>query len=114
MLKYNIYIIVLMLAGCTQYKWVKTGQNDHQMQRELLSCQAKSLRELPPDNQVSDTGLTRNYSSGKKSRHDRYRENRDYHQQEYSHYVDTNGELRETLTDDCMYSRGWERIILQN
>lgn len=45
--------ITLMLTGCVQYKWVKPGVSDAEMNKRLTECEAQALIDLPPDNVVT-------------------------------------------------------------
>ena len=35
--------LTLMLAGCVQYKWVKPGVSDAEMNKKLTECEAQAL-----------------------------------------------------------------------
>lgn len=45
--------ITLLLTGCVQYKWVKPGVSDAEMNKKLTECEAQALIDLPPDNVVT-------------------------------------------------------------
>lgn len=39
--------LTLMLTGCVQYKWVKPGISDAEMNKKLTECEAQALIDLP-------------------------------------------------------------------
>lgn len=53
--------LTLLLTGCVQYKWVKPGVSDAEMNKKLTECEAQALIDLPPDNVVR-FGLGKNGS----------------------------------------------------
>ncbi|MDE4080761.1 MULTISPECIES: hypothetical protein [Enterobacter cloacae complex] len=94
--------ITVMLAGCVQYKWVKPGVSDAEMNKKLTECEAQALIDLPPDNVV--TG-----SSSEKT--DKKHKKKDV---STSYMVeDANEYRRDTLVDSCMFKSGWDKIEVQ-
>lgn len=45
--------LAVLLSGCVQYKWVKPGVSDTEMNKKLTECEAQALIDLPPDNVVT-------------------------------------------------------------
>lgn len=39
--------LTLLLTGCVQYKWVKPGVSDAEMNKKLTECEAQALIDLP-------------------------------------------------------------------
>jgi hypothetical protein len=37
----------VLLSGCVQYKWVKPGVSDTEMNKKLTECEAQALIDLP-------------------------------------------------------------------
>ncbi len=52
--------LTLMLTGCVQYKWVKPGVSDAEMNKKLTECEAQALIDLPPDNVVTGSSSEKN------------------------------------------------------
>lgn len=86
----------MLMSGCVQYKWVKAGADSRQEQLATTECEAKSLRELPPDNVIN--GKRTSQDNKKKSTDTRYTT------------TDANSEQREILVKDCMLKKGWTQI----
>lgn len=58
-----------LLTGCVDYRRVKPGASEHDHQVQLTACQAKALKDLPPDNVVENaysTSSTKDESDDKK------------------------------------------------
>lgn len=92
--------IVVLLSGCVEYKWVKSGADSRQEEIDETECKAASLRELPPDNVIS----------GKYTTEDKKKKSSDT---SYT-TTDANQEQREILIKDCMYKKGWSQIEVQD
>lgn len=104
MIKNMVFLMgVLLLTGCVNYKWVKAGQSDQQMQRAMSSCQAKSLVQLPPNHVVQSSRTNKDKKDGDKK----------VESNTYNSISDANESKREILFNDCMYSQGWERVVVQ-
>ncbi|WP_244202354.1 hypothetical protein [Buttiauxella warmboldiae] len=103
----SVSIMTILLAACTQYKWVKPGESDSSMRKEYVSCQAKSLRELPPDNMVHSDSV---YGSADEK--DKKKKRINYEQSTNYDISDANENAREVLITDCMMARGWTQIII--
>ena len=58
--------LTLMLTGCVQYKWVKPGVSDAEMNKKLTECEAQALIDLPPDNVVTGSSSEKMDKSKKK------------------------------------------------
>lgn len=99
MKKYMVLTIVIFLCSCTQYQWVKPGTTQRQLQLDETACQARSLKELHPDNVVMDKNTT-------------YDKEFDEIDTSYSR-EDANEEARETLIRDCMYQKGWTQEVVR-
>lgn len=39
--------LAVLLSGCVQYKWVKPGVSDTEMNKKLTECEAQALIDLP-------------------------------------------------------------------
>lgn len=37
----------VLLSGCVQYKWMKPGVSDTEMNKKLTECEAQALIDLP-------------------------------------------------------------------
>lgn len=101
----------VLLSGCTQYHWYKDGASYEQKERQALSCEAESLRALPPNVQRSGestqtTGST-NCEAGVK--HSCGKKNKVYTETTYD-TRDVNSDGRDVLMKDCMYQKGWRQI----
>ncbi|ANG91404.1 hypothetical protein LZP96_07445 [Enterobacteriaceae bacterium 155047] len=94
-----ILSVTLLLSGCVQYKWVKPGVSDSEMNKKLTECEAQALIDLPPDNVVTSS------SSEKK---DKSKKKKDI-STSYS-VEDANEYRREPLVDSCMFKSGWDKI----
>ena len=96
--------ITLLLTGCVQYKWVKPGVSDAEMNKRLTECEAQALIDLPPDNVVTGSSSEKMDKSKKKNKKDI----------STSYTVeDANEYRRDTLVDSCMFKSGWDRIEVQ-
>lgn len=100
MRKYTVLFFVFIISACTQYHWVKPGTSQRQLSLDETECQAKSLRELHPDNVVM----------GKNTTIDREWDEVDT---TYSR-EDGNEESREVLIRDCMYKKGWQQEVVNS
>ena len=94
--------LTLMLAGCVQYKWVKPGVSDAEMNKKLTECEAQALIDLPPDNVVTGSSSEKTDKKNKKK------------DISTSYTVeDANEYRRDTLVDSCMFKSGWDTIEVQ-
>ena len=85
--------LTLMLTGCVQYKWVKPGVSDAEMNKKLTECEAKALIDLPPektDKKNKKKDISTSYT-----------------------VEDANEYRRDTLVDSCMFKSGWDKIEVQ-
>lgn len=100
MKKYTIFFLILTSSACTQYEWVKPETNQKQLSLDETECQAKSLKELHPDNVVmgKNTAIDREWDEVDTT---------------YSR-EDANEESREILIRDCMYKKGWQQEAVQS
>ncbi len=100
MKKGYLLLLVTLLAGCTEYRWVKPGADERQRNIEETACRAQALRDLQPDNVV----LGKYESKDKKHR-----------SSDTSYYrEDANEDAREILIKDCMYRKGWSQVEVRN
>jgi flagellar motor protein MotB len=91
-----------MLTGCVQYKWVKPGVSDADMNKKLTECEAQALIDLPPDNVVTGSSSEKTDKKNKKK------------DISTSYTVeDANEYRRDTLVDSCMFKSGWDKIEVQ-
>lgn len=98
--------IMTVLTGCVDYRWVKPGASEHDRQVQLTACQAKALKDLPPDNVVEkaySTSSTQDKPDDKKIDQDKETVNR---------ITDANGSQREVLVDNCMLQKGWDKEVV--
>ncbi|MEZ3500477.1 hypothetical protein [Pantoea sp. KPR_PJ] len=98
--KILIVLMMLSLTGCVEYKWVKDGADPHQEEIAETQCRAQALKDLPPDNEITDKYT----SKDKKTR---------TVDTSYS-TSDANESNREILVKDCMFQKGWSQIEVQN
>ncbi|MFB5746109.1 hypothetical protein ACE38U_14625 [Cedecea sp. S5-13] len=108
------FLIVFSVSSCTQYKWVKPGKNDLEMSKEYTSCHAMALENLPPDNKIFNSS-SHGYSYEKKDK----KGNGKWEKENYDVWIkndidDANSQYREVLIRNCMYSRGWDEIIISD
>jgi hypothetical protein len=105
--KNAVLILVLLLAGCSGYEWVKPGSTVRDREVTQTSCEASALKALPPDHVVSGKHAEK---ETKKKGKDKLQSNEhiDYDIQ------DANEESREVLIKNCMYEKGWTQIEVQN
>lgn len=92
-----------VLTGCVDYRWVKSGASEHDRQMQLTACQARALKDLPPDNVVENTYST----SSTKDKPDDKKIVQD--KETYHRIRDANGSEREVLVDNCMLQKGWDK-----
>lgn len=101
------YIAVLvLLTGCADYRWEKVGASEHERQLQLTACEARALKELPPDNVIKDVYTSSsledkqndNSLQGNKERHNRI--------------ADANESERVVLVDNCMLQKGWAQVVV--
>ncbi|CAD5352337.1 conserved protein of unknown function [Enterobacter cancerogenus] len=98
----SVLSITLLLSGCVQYKWVKPGVSDREMNKKLTECEAQALIDLPPDNIVTGSNSEKQDKKHKKK------------DVSTSYTVeDANEYRRDTLVDSCMYKSGWDKIEVQ-
>ena len=115
MKKSGMAVLLFMLSGCVSYDWYKEGASYEEKQRQVLSCEAGSLKALPPNYQVSSessntTGST-NCEAGVKDscgKKNKVTTTTDYNSR------DVNADGRDTLVKDCMYQKGWRQIEIKN
>ncbi|UDG01466.1 hypothetical protein LH408_03120 [Enterobacter cloacae] len=94
--------LTLLLTGCVQYKWVKPGVSDAEMNKKLTECEAQALIDLPPDNVVTGSDSEKTDLKNKKK------------DISTSYTVeDANEDRRATLVDSCMFKSGWDKIEVQ-
>ena len=94
--------LTLLLTGCVQYKWVKPGVIDAEMNKKLTECEAQVLIDLPPDNVVTGSDSEKTDLKNKKK------------DISTSYTVeDANEDRRATLVDSCMFKSGWDKIEVQ-
>lgn len=93
-------LILTSLTGCVSYQWVKPGTDKQQADVAETQCKAQALKDLPPDNKIV----------GKYTSKDKKTKATDT---SYS-TSDLNESKRELLVKDCMYSKGWTQIEVQN
>ena len=99
---YMLVDLTLMLTGCVQYKWVKPGVSDAEMNKKLTECEAQALIDLPPDNVVTGSDSEKTDLKNKKK------------DISTSYTVeDANEDRRATLVDSCMFKSGWDKIEVQ-
>lgn len=92
--------LILVLSGCVEYQWVKQGATRQQEEIAETGCNAQALRELPPDNTISEK-----YTSKDKK----------YDTKDTDYTMDdANDDKREILIKDCMYSKGWVQVRVGN
>lgn len=99
------FILVMacvLLNGCVQYRWDKLYASENDRTIQLTSCKAKALKDLPPDNVIQTSNVTRKDKDGKK-----------YTDKTYS-TDDANRYNRDILIDDCMYQHGWTKTEVHN
>ncbi|MEN4931297.1 hypothetical protein ABEI22_19625 [Erwinia billingiae] len=94
-----LLLIPLCLTGCVEYKWVKADANEQQEAMAETACQAQALRDLPPDNVVSDKYTSKNKKD--KSTDTSYSTS------------DVNETQRTILVKDCMFKKGWQQIEIK-
>ena len=92
----------VLLSGCVQYKWVKPGVSDTEMNKKLTECEAQALIDLPPDNVVTGSSSEKTDKKNKK---------KDISTS--STVEDANEGRRDTLVDSCMFKSGWDKIEVQ-
>ena len=85
-----------------QYKWVKPGVSDTEMNKKLTECEAQALIDLPPDNVVTGSSSEKTDKKNKKK-------------DICTSYTveDANEGRRDTLVDSCMFKSGWDKIEVQ-
>ncbi|MBU9829446.1 MULTISPECIES: hypothetical protein [Rahnella] len=95
-----IIVTLFALTGCVEYKWVKADSTDQQELLAETECQANALRDLPPDNIVTDKYTSKDKKT-KKS--------------DTSYTIeDINQDKREILVKSCMLNKGWNQIEIQH
>lgn len=112
---YALPLAALLLSGCVQYDWYKDGASFEQKERQVLACEAASLKALPPNFQTSSqstqtTGST-NCEAGVKNSCGK--KNKVYTQTDYQS-SDVNEDARWVLVKDCMYQQGWRQIEISH
>ncbi|AZI53407.1 hypothetical protein IFU23_06480 [Pantoea agglomerans] len=98
--KVMLVLFMFSLTGCVEYKWVKDGADPHQEDIAETQCKAQALKDLPPDNEITD----RYTSKDKKTKTT---------DTSYS-TSDANESSRDILVKDCMYRKGWKQIEVQH
>lgn len=93
-------LVLISLTGCVSYQWVKPGTDKQQEDIAETQCKAQALKDLPPDNEIV----------GKYTSKDKKTKTTDT---SYS-TSDVNESQRDLLVKDCMYSKGWTQIEVQN
>ncbi len=106
-----ILLAVVLLSGCVQYDWYKDGASSEQKERQVLACEAASLKALPPNlqtrTQTSQTTGSSNCEAGVKDSCGK--NNKVYTQTDYQS-SDVNEDARWVLVKDCMYQQGWRQV----
>lgn len=117
---YFATIVGLLLTGCAQYKWQKSGATQADFNRDKYECQREAAQVYPPQvvRQQITTGYTTPSTTNCSSTGSTYGN--------YSYtnctttpgqYVpgastdtDVNADSRERMGKQCMYARGWQLV----
>lgn len=95
-----VFLSVIFLSGCVEYRWDKPGASKQDLEADRVSCRAEALKTMPPNNVISGTHAdihTEKYKKGKVS--------------DINFEVrDLNAENRKVLVRDCLYRKGWSVI----
>ncbi|PIJ48603.1 hypothetical protein BL250_15450 [Erwinia sp. OLTSP20] len=101
-----LLVAITLISGCVDYRWVKAGMSEHDRQVQLTACEAKALKDLPPDNQVENS---RSELSLKDKTDDK---KLDENKETYNRITDANASQRDVLIDNCMYQKGWDKVAV--
>lgn len=94
------------LVGCADYRWVKPGASEHDRQLQFVACEARALKDLPPDNVIEDEYAS---STLKDKPNDKKLEKR---KETHNRIVDANETNRGVLVNNCMLQNGWTQVVV--
>lgn len=90
---------MFLFIGCVQYKWVKLGVSDVEMNKKFMECEVQVLIDLFLDNVVIGLDLEKMDLKNKKK-------------DIFMSYMveDVNEDCRVIFVDSCMFKSGWDKI----
>ncbi|MFP2428835.1 hypothetical protein [Enterobacter ludwigii] len=98
-----VFLSVVFLSGCVEYRWDKPGASKQDLEADRMSCRAEALKAMPPDNIISGTHAGVHTEKYKKEKVADIKFD----------VRDLNAENRKVLVRDCLYRKGWSIIEVQ-